>query len=186
MTLIVTPTNKMINHLKNYVNSLKSQILSMYGITKILTTLALHGLMLKIVQRAEQTIFFVKSDCKDHVKNIIVRRLPGTYNNKIRLSDHRYLKFTLNFNKLERVVGYWKMYVSHLENKDYKQGFVDMYNNIDSILDPFLKWESFKINVRDYSNKYAKQSKYNVKHKIKIIEDRIDYIENLPCSEINM
>ena len=33
---------------------------------------------------------------------------------------------------------------------------------------------------------YAKQSKYNVKHKIIIIEDRIDYTENLPSSEINM
>ena len=46
--------------------------------------------------------------------------------------------------------------------------------------------QSFKINVRDYFIKYAKQSNYNVKHKIKIIEDRIDYIENLPSSEINM
>ena len=78
------------------------------------------------------------------------------------------------------------MNVSHLENEDYKQGVVDIYNNIDSTLDPLLKWESFKINVRDYSITSAKQSKYNVKHKIKIIEDRIDYIENLPSSEINM
>ena len=46
--------------------------------------------------------------------------------------------------------------------------------------------QSFKINVRDYFIKYAKQSNYNVKHKIKIIEDRIDYIENLPSSEINI
>ena len=46
--------------------------------------------------------------------------------------------------------------------------------------------ESFKINVRGYSIKYAKQSKYNVKHNIKIKEDRIDYIENLASSKINM
>ena len=30
----------------------------------------------------------VKSDCIDHVKNIIVIRLPCTYNNKTRLSNH--------------------------------------------------------------------------------------------------
>ena len=77
------------------------------------------------------------------------------------------------------------MNASHLENEDYKQGVVDIKNNIDSTLDALLKWVSFKINVRDYSIKFAKQSKYNVKHKIKIIEDRIYYIENLPSSDMN-
>ena len=61
------------------------------------------------------------------------RRLPGTYNNKTRLSDHRYLKFTLNLFCNEM-----KMNVSHLENEDYKQVVVDIYNNIDSTLDPLL------------------------------------------------
>ena len=33
------------------------------------------------------------------------------------------------------------------------------------------------INVRDYSILNAKQSRYNIKHNIKIIEDKINYIE---------
>ena len=53
-------------------------------------------------------------------------------------------------------------------------------------LDPLFKWESFKINVRDYSIYYAKKSKYYEKHKIKIIKDRMDYIANMPSSDINM
>ena len=91
----------------------------------------------------------------------------------------------MKFNKLERVVGSGK-WTYLISNEDYKQEVTDIFNNIDCTLDPLFKWESFKINIRDYSIKYAKQSKYNVKHKIKIKEDRIDYIENLPSSEINM
>ena len=42
------------------------------------------------------------------------------------------------------------MNVSHLENEDYKQGVVDIFNNIDNTIDPLLKWESFMINVLFY------------------------------------
>ena len=42
------------------------------------------------------------------------------------------------------------MNVSHLENEDYKQGVVDIFNNIDNTINPRLKWESFMSNVLFY------------------------------------
>lgn len=91
----------------------------------------------------------MKNVCIDHVRNINVRRLPGTHNNKTRQSYHIYLKCILNYHKLERGAGYWKRNDSNLE-KDYKQGVVDIFNNIDNTIDPLLKWESFMINVLFY------------------------------------
>ena len=67
---------------------------------------------------------------------------------------------------------------------DYK--IIFFFDNIDNSFDPLLQRGSIKIYVRDYSIKYAKQPKCNVKHSIKIIEKKIEYIENLPRSEINM
>ena len=101
----------------------------------------------------------------DMANQIMEYNLVTMYNLRCRWSDHRYLKFTLNFNKLERDDGYQKMNVSYLENEDYIQG--DQQHTT-------FKMGVFEINVQDYSiNLYAKQSIYNVKQKIKIIEDRI-------------
>ena len=88
------------------------------------------------ISKEQNRLYFCKSYCIDRVKYIIVRRLPGTYNNKTRLSGHRYLNLLLTLTKLDRGVGYWKMNVSHLENENYKQGVVDIYNDINSTL-PF-------------------------------------------------
>lgn len=64
-----------------------------------------------------------------------------------------------------------------LGNEDYKHGIVELFKNIDDSLDPISKWETSKIKVRDYSIIYARQSKNNVKYRIKLIEERIDDIE---------
>lgn len=87
---------------------------------------------------------------------------------------------------MERGKGYWKLNISHLENEDYKRGILELFKNIDDSLDPISKWESFKIKVRDYSINYARQSRNNVKYRIKLIEKRIDDIENLPSGDIDM
>lgn len=44
---------------------------------------------------------FVNNDFIDRVKNIIVRRLPGTHDKNTRLRDHILLKCNLNLNKSE-------------------------------------------------------------------------------------
>lgn len=129
---------------------------------------------------------FVRNDSIDYVKNIVVRKLPGTHNKNTRLSDHRLIKCNLNFSNLERGKGYWKLNISHLENEDYKRGILELFKNINDLLDPISKWETFKIKVRDYSINYARQSKNNVKHRLKLIEERIDDIENLPSGDIDM
>lgn len=87
---------------------------------------------------------------------------------------------------MERGKGYWKLNISRIENEDYKRGILELFKNINDSLDPISKWETFKIKVRDYSINYARQSKNNVKHRLKLIEERIDDIENLPSGDIDM
>lgn len=102
------------------------------------------------------------------------------------MSDHRYLKACVDFNKLERGSGYWKLNISHLENDEYKKGIIYIFNELDKSLDSISRWELFKVKIRDYSIHYAKQSKNNLKLRIKLTEDKIEKIENLPSTLIDM
>lgn len=129
---------------------------------------------------------FVSNEILDLTKNMIIRRIPGTHNKNTRMSDHRYLKACVDLNKLERGSGYWKLNISHLEHDEYKKGIIDIFKDLDKSLDSISRWELFKVKIRDFSINYAKQSKNNIKLRIKLTEDKIEEIENLPSALINM
>lgn len=64
--------------------------------------------------------------------------------------------------------------------------FIDIFKDLDKSLDSISRWELFKVKIRDFSINYAKQSKNNIKLRIKLTEDKIEEIENLPSALINM
>lgn len=66
---------------------------------------------------------------------MIIRRIPGTHNKNTRMSDHRYLKTCVDFKKLERGLGYWKLNISPLEHDEYKKSIINIFNELDKSLD---------------------------------------------------
>ena len=62
---------------------------------------------------------YLSNDSMYKLEKILVRRVPGTHSNGIRMTDHRLLKFCLIINDSKRGPGYWKLNVSHLDNEDY-------------------------------------------------------------------
>ena len=102
------------------------------------------------------------------------------------MSDHRYIKTSIVFNKLERGSGYWKLNVSYLENQEYIKSINNIFNTLENSLDPVSKWEIFKVRTGYFSINFAKHSKYKIKNKIRTLEKEIDKIENSPSELINM
>ena len=49
-----------------------------------------------------------------------MRKIPGTHSNVTRMSDHQAIIFTLDIHETTRGPGYWKLNISHLQNKDYQ------------------------------------------------------------------
>ena len=64
------------------------------------------------------------------VKQIIVRKIPGTHANGCRLSDHRALKCTFYLSSYQKGSGYWKLNTSYLENLDYIHGIKEVIENV--------------------------------------------------------
>ena len=122
------------------------------------------------------------------VKQIIVRKIPGTHSNGCRLSDHRALKCTFYLSKNEKGTGYWKLNTSYLENDDYVKGIKDIIHNvINNVNDSHIvRWKTLKYDVKQFSLKFAKQFQKNIKQKILYLEEAISNIEDSFSENINM
>ena len=106
---------------------------------------------------------FFSNDYMYKLEKILVKRVPGTHSNGMRMTDHRLLKFCLIIYDSKRGPGYWKLNVSHLDNEDNKSGIADIIEQLD-------KWESFKRKVKDFSIYYAKITKKETGTLIRKIE----------------
>lgn len=60
------------------------------------------------------------------------------------MTDHRFLKFSLDIDKTKRGPGYWNLNILYLENENYKKGIIEIIHNIDSSLSPMTAWELFR------------------------------------------
>ena len=54
------------------------------------------------------------------IRNIVVRKIPGTHSIGSRVSDHRFLNFTFNISKSNKGPDFWKFNTSVFDDKKYK------------------------------------------------------------------
>ena len=125
---------------------------------------------------------FLSNNFVYDVKQIIVRKIPGTHSNGCRLSDHRALK------KNQKGTGYWKLNTSYLENDDYVKGIKDIIQNVINNVNGshIVKWETLKYDVKQFSLKFAKQFQKNIKQKILYLGEAISNIEDSFSGDIDM
>lgn len=121
---------------------------------------------------------FMSNNFCFQVGNITVRKLPGTHSRGTRMSDHRYLKMYFNISENSRGPNYWKLNISYLENKEYKDYIAKLVDEVDQVQNPIDKWELFKRKVKEFSILYAKNKRKNMRQKIILIEREIETIEN--------
>ena len=122
------------------------------------------------------------------VKQIIVRKIPGTHANGCRLSDHRALKCTFYLSTNQKGSGYWKLNTSYLDNLDYIQGIKDIIENVKNNVNGthIQRWETLKYDVKLFSVNYAKQYQKNIKDKILYLEKEITNMEEASSEHFNM
>ena len=73
------------------------------------------------------------------------------------MSDHRLSKFILAISENSKGLGYWKLNVSHWENKDYREGIKNIIQNLDEQGYSLDIWEYFKSQVKDTIRSIEKQ-----------------------------
>ena len=140
------------------------------------------------VPKSRIDYMFLSKDFIYDVKQIIVRKIPGTHSNGSRMSDHRALKCTFYLSHNEKGSGYWKLNTSYLDNIEYINGVKDIIQNVkESIDDSHLsKWETLKYNVKTFSLQFAKNFQKCIKQKICTLEKEITDIEDSPSDTIDM
>ena len=75
--------------------------------------------MLRTYLRVELTMF-LSTSLTPKTQSLHLRKIPGNHSNGTRMSDHKAIIFTLNIHEKTRGPDYWKLNISHLENKDYQ------------------------------------------------------------------
>lgn len=128
---------------------------------------------------------FMSNNFCFQVGNIIVKKLPGTHSRGTRMSDHRYLKMYFNISKNSKGPNYWKLNISYLENKEYKDSIANLVDEVDHVHNPIDKWELFKRKVKEFSILYAKNKRKNMREKIILIEKEIETIESSQYNNID-
>ena len=137
------------------------------------------------VPKSRIDFIFTNETNVNNIKSIIVRRVPGTQNNGIRMTDHRYLKLKVNIHNLKRGSGYWKFNVKYLADSEYKNGVKSIIEHLEDD-NPIAKWETFKLKVKEFSIRYAKSSIFEDRQKIHRLEKELDNIETGNSGDINM
>ena len=96
------------------------------------------------VPKSRIDYMFLSKDFIYDVKQIIVRKIPGTHSNGSRMSDHRALKCTFYLSHNEKGSGYWKLNTSYLVK--------DIIQNVKEDIDGshLYKWETLKYNVKTF------------------------------------
>lgn len=96
-------------------------------------------------------------------------------------SDHRAVLTTMSFHDYQRGPSYWKFNNSLLKDKAY----VSVINNIieessrdETKLSPHTKWELCKIRIREQSIAYSKHKRQKQKDNIKIMQTKLQLLEN--------
>ena len=103
------------------------------------------------------------------------------------MSDHKAIIFTLNIHEKLRGPGYWKLNISHLENKDYQTEVKKIIQNIKNMEETSIqKWENLKYEVKNFSISFSINSQKKIKDQIRNIEKEISNMETLPYSMIDM
>jgi hypothetical protein len=104
--------------------------------------------------------------------------------------DHFAVTTHFQFENDTRGPGYWKMNVSYLKEEKYCNGILQILDSIisnNTCLDYRCKWDLFKIYVKEFSLRYAKNQSKEKKDYLKTIEDEIQCLEqkidkvNLVC-----
>ena len=95
-----------------------------------------------LLPKSRIDFIFTNETNVNNIKSIIVRRVPGTQNNGIRMTDHRYLKLKVNIHNLKRGSGYWKFNVKYLADSEYKNGVKSIIEHLEDD-NPIAKWETF-------------------------------------------
>ena len=111
--------------------------------------------------------------------------MPGTQHNGNRMTDHRYLNLKVNIHDLKRGSEYWKFNVKYLDDSEYKRGVKSIIDNLEDD-NPIAKWETFKLRVKEFSIRYAKNSHVQDRQKIRTLENELDTIETGNSGDFNM
>ena len=111
--------------------------------------------------------------------------MPGTQHNGNRMTDHRYLNLKVNIHDLKRGSGYWKFNVKYLDDSEYKRGVKSIIDNLEDN-NPIAKWETFKLRVKEFSIRYAKNSHVQDRQKIRTLENELYTIETGNSGDFNM
>ena len=97
-------------------------------------------------------------------------------------TDHNAISIKLCFKQSTKGPGYWKINTNTLKDELYQNGICNLIDSVSSSDLPVkLRWEMFKIKVREFSQKYCrkkalekKDSKCLLELKLSEIEKRID------------
>ena len=88
------------------------------------------------------------------------------------------LKFCTKHN--ERGPGYWKINTDILNDKDYQNGIVKLIDSFSSNCLPLqMKWEMFKVQVREFSQKYCRKKALEKKDSKLSLEAELNKLEKL-------
>ena len=117
---------------------------------------------------------FVGQNIKNNVKSADIKTIG--------FSDHRAVMLTMEWSKTENKNSFYKLNIKHLSDIKYvnmiKKTIQDTSRQYEGILDPHLKWEMIKIEVKETSQKYSRFICNRKKRQEKILRDELNELEN--------
>ena len=117
--------------------------------------------------------------------NVIIKSLRHTTvisdNKSQRVTDHKAVQINCQLETDRRGPGYWKLNVSLLNNNDYRSEVMILINEMGKIkiTNARLRWEHFKIRIKELSIKFSSKIAKSEKSDIQKIEGKLAELDEL-------
>ena len=93
-------------------------------------------------------------------------------------ADHNAISLKLHTMKNKRGPGYWKLNSNILKDEVYQNKIIDIIHSFsENDLPTQLKWEFFKIKVREFTQKYTREKALKRKNDKLLLEERFTALE---------
>ena len=93
-------------------------------------------------------------------------------------ADHNAISLKVCTVKNKKGPGYWKMNTTILKDNDYQNKIIDIVQSFSKkSLSPLIKWELFKVNVREFTQKYCRKKALEKKNLKLSLETELSELE---------
>lgn len=96
-------------------------------------------------------------------------------------TDHNRIELIMNFEKSKRGKGFWKVNNSYLKDKEFveeiNQAIENFGETFNHIVDPVIKWEMLKVELKAASNEYLLRKARSKSKLIQLLEHKLEKLD---------